>query len=205
MVFPTGGRAIVNLLYAGVNPQDDGARRVAIQRTGEQFAHTFGAQWGNKKRAGLGDDFRSPDSLAYQHPDGTVDVWDIQASSGAILVADGKPADHPGLSPGEATFMPCEPKNHLDITPDPGTPPPNPGTPPPAVDLRELRMMLTDALVSLEELKETVGMLSGLVASLQMRHDPMPKLLELQEELRTLEVRGGNRPFTTMTLGNVRK
>jgi hypothetical protein len=66
-------------------------------------------------------------------------------------------------------------------------------------------MLLTTALVSLEELKATVGVLSQILASLQMRHDPLPKLLEVQEELRTLEVRGGNRPFTTMTLSNVRK
>jgi hypothetical protein len=83
--------------------------------------------------------------------------------------------------------------------PDPGTPPPDPGTP----DTRELRMLLTTALVSLEELKATVGMLSGLLASLQMRHDPMPKLLELQEEVRHLEVRGGVL-WQDVTLRNVR-
>ena len=129
------------------------------------------------------------------------------ASSGdrfACVPGAGRSPSLTRIATDDATFMSCTPVNHLGTVPNPGPVGSDPGTPP-SVDLRELRMMLTDALVSLEELKATVGMLSGLLASVQMRHDPLPKILELQEELRTLEVRGGNRPFTTMTLSNVRK
>ena len=87
--------------------------------------------------------------------------------------------------------------------PKPGPIVPDPGTPPPTVDLRELRMMLTDALVSLEELKATVGMLSGLLAALQIRHDPVPLIQELQHEVKTLELVGGiPLPYRTATLRN---
>ena len=202
MKLPARGVEIVDALYR-VNPQDDAARRIAIQQVGEQMAHELGMRWGNKKRAGLSDSFRSPDSLAYLEDDQTVSVWDVQAASGQILVHADKPPDHPRLSPDEATFMPCEPVDHLGVEPDPVPAPgpidPTPGTP----DLRELRMMLTDALVSLEELKATVGVLSGLLASLQMRHDPVPLIQDLQREVKTLELVGGiPLPYRTATLRN---
>lgn len=127
--FPAKAMEAVNALYAGVNPQDDDARKVAIKRTCEQLAADLGPRWGGKKRAGLPDDYRSPDSLAFSEEDGSVSVWDIQASSGAILVHAGKAPDYPRLPPSEAAFMPCEPRNHMGA-PGPGTSPPSPGTPP---------------------------------------------------------------------------
>jgi hypothetical protein len=113
MVFPQRGMEIVDALYRGVDPQDDDARKAAIQEVGEQMARDLGREWGNKKRAGLSDDFRSPDSIAFQEADGSTSVWDIQASSGAILVFAGKPPDYPRLPPSEATFIPCTPIDHM--------------------------------------------------------------------------------------------
>ncbi len=128
--FPAKAMDAVNALYAGVNPQDDGARRVAIVRTCEQLSADLGPRWGGKKRAGLPDDFRSPDSLAFHEEDGSVSVWDVQASSGAILVHAGKTPDYPRLPASEAAFMGCEPKNHMGA---PTPPPPLPGIPPPPI------------------------------------------------------------------------
>ena len=182
--FPVGGRAIIEAMVAkfpDLAVNDDDIQRQLTIKIGEQFRYTFGERWGGKKRTGSAP--RSKDSIAVKEDDGTLSVWDMFSASVEVLPNDGdlpKPVTHAHLPPGEAEFIADEPVNHLGIEqPDPGTRPPNPGTPPP-VDLRELRMMLTDALVSLEELKETVGMLSGLVASLQMRHDPLPKLLDIE-------------------------
>ena len=130
--FPARGVEIVNELYAGVNPQDDNARRVSIHRTCSQLVFELGPRWGNKKRAGLSDDFRSPDSLAYLEDDSAVSVWDIQASSGAILVHAGKPPDYPRLPSSEAAFMPCAPANYLMPQPPPPVVIP-PSAPPPVV------------------------------------------------------------------------
>lgn len=139
--FPAKAMEAVNALYAGVNPQDDGARRVAIIRTCEQLAADLGPRWGGKKRAGLPDDYRSPDSLAFSEDDGSISIWDIQASSGAILVHAGKTPDYPRVPAAEAAFMACEPKNHMG-GPIVGTPPPSPGIPVPvplpAIDLSGL-------------------------------------------------------------------
>lgn len=123
MTFPQRGMDVIDALYRGVNPQDDVARKVAIQRVGEQMSFDLGPEWGNKKRTGLSDDFRSADSVAYAENDGTTSVWDIQASNGAILVTAGKAPDYPHLSPDEAEFIACDPINHL------GGPAPEPGDP----------------------------------------------------------------------------
>jgi hypothetical protein len=127
MTFPQRGMDIIDALYRGVDPQDDDARRVAIQRVGEQMSFDLGPEWGNKKRTGLSDDFRSADSVAFQEADLTVSVWDIQASSGAILVAAGKPPDYPHLPSDEAEFIQCAPINHLGgPDPDPAPVPDDP-------------------------------------------------------------------------------
>jgi hypothetical protein len=134
MTFPQRGIEIIQALYHA-SPQDDTARRRDIQKVGEQLCHDLGPQWGNKKRAGVSDDLRSPDSIAFLEADLTVSVWDIQASSGAILVHAGKAPDYPHLGMGEAAFMPCDPKNHLAGNPLPGEVPNPPDTGPPPVDL----------------------------------------------------------------------
>jgi hypothetical protein len=160
--FPARGVEIVNELYAGVNPQDDNARRVSIHRTCAQMVHDIGPKWGNKKRAGLSDDFRSPDSIAYLEDDGAVSVWDIQASSGQILVHAGKPPDYPRLSPSEAAFMPCTPANYLNPAPPPPVvvhPPvpgpgpvvPTPGTP----DLSNLSSKIDMVLTKVDRIDAT--------------------------------------------------
>ena len=157
MTFPIKAEAIVRALYTGVNPQDDEARRIAIQRVGEQLAFSLGPRWGNKKRAGLSDAFRSPDSIAYQEDDDTISVWDIQASSGLILVHEGKEADYPHLSPSEATFMVCAPVNHLGLSesvPAPGPTPPNPGTPKIGARLKAIETELQLIRISLAKLHE---------------------------------------------------
>ena len=138
--FPSKAMDAVNALYAGVNPQDDEARKVAIRRTCEQLSADLGPRWGGKKRAGLPDDYRSPDSLAYQEDDGTVSVWDIQASSGAILVHAGKTPDYPRLPPTEAAFMACVPTNHMGVPAPLPQPPPVVVVPPstPPIDLSNL-------------------------------------------------------------------
>jgi hypothetical protein len=147
MQFPARGIEIIAALYKA-SPQDDAARRLDIQKVGEQMAHDLGPQWGNKKRAGVSDDLRSPDSIAFLEADLTCSVWDIQASNGAFLVHAGKEPDFPHLPMGEATFMPCDPKNHLAGNPMPGEVPAPPGQPP-AVDL-------TPVLAALADLKAVV-------------------------------------------------
>mgnify|MGYP001575761474 CR=1 FL=1 len=154
MTFPARAVEIVLALYLGVNPQDDTARRIAIQRTCEQVVFELGAQWGNKKRAGLSDDFRSPDSIAYLEPSGAVSVWDIQLSSGAIDVHEGKLATHPNLPPSEAAFMPCAPVNHLSTLalPIDNLPPPIDNLPPPIVNPIDLSRLETKVDVLTERL-----------------------------------------------------
>ena len=168
--FPVGGRAIVEQLVAkfpALAVNDDDLQRQLTIKIGEQFAHSYGPRWGNKKRAGLSDDFRSKDSIAVQEMDGTTSVWDLFAGNASvdILVHDGAAPHHPNLG-GDATFMPCEAVNHLGLhVPDPGPIEPDPGTPP-TVDPREIQMLLTTALVSLEEVKATVRMLTDVITGL---------------------------------------
>lgn len=153
MQFPQRGMEAIAALYTA-SPQDDDARRRDIRKVGEQLAHDLGPQWGNKKRTGLSDDLRSPDSIAFLEADLTCSVWDIQASNGAILVHAGKEPDYPHLPQGEATFMPCDPKNHMAGNPLPGEVPDPPSTPqPPQVDLSPVMAELAN--------------LKGLIAQLQ--------------------------------------
>ena len=118
--FPSGGRAIVEKMAAqfpALFVNDDEKQRQLTTKIGEQFAFTFGSQWGNKKRANLSDDFRSKDSIAVREADGTTSVWDMFSSGMAILVNDGDlpvPGSHANLPPSEAAFMPCTPVNHLN-------------------------------------------------------------------------------------------
>ena len=165
-LFPQRGVEIIDVLYRGVSAQDDGARRIRIKITCEQFTHDLGVRWGGKKRAGLTDDSRSPDSIAYLEDNGTVTVWDIQLSSGAIDVAAGKPANHPNLPTSEATFMPCDSRDHIGsgavVIPPPVDVPPDPIVVVPSLDVdrivaaivfdgQQTRQELRDMRKSLEE------------------------------------------------------
>lgn len=144
--FPQRGVEILHALYAGVNPQDDDARRDRITAVCAAMARELGPRWGGKKRAGLGDEFRSPDSLAYLEDNGSVSVWDVQLSSGALDVFAGKPPNYPRLSPSEATFMPCGGEEPPPVTPVPSQPPPVIVQPAP-VDLSGLSSQL-DRLIA---------------------------------------------------------
>lgn len=163
--FPQRGVEIIQALYLA-DPQNDAERRVAIVKVCEQMKHDLGDRWGNKKRAGLSDAFLSPDSIAFLEADLTVSVWDVQASSGQILVHAGKPADHPRLPASEATFMPCRAVNHLGSQPDPGPIEPDPGTGDleRRIDVLETTFRATDA-----ELRAILAMLTDLVNGLDQR------------------------------------
>lgn len=148
--FPDRGVEIVANLYAGVNPQNDDLRRAAIRKVCEAMATELGPNWGGKKRAGLGDEFRSPDSIAYREADGSVSVWDVQTSSGQITVFPGKAPDYPRLPASEAAFMSCVVAGEPPQVPPPVSNPPPvivlpPSTPP--VDLSGLERKL-DQLIA---------------------------------------------------------
>lgn len=147
---PQGSREIIEhlcRLFPDLFVNEDEKQRVLTQKIGEQFAFTFGDRWGNKKRAGLSDDFRSKDSIAVREDDGTISVWDMFSSGLDILVHDGDlpvPGSHANLPPSEAAFIPCEPINHLAGNPLPGETPPEPG-----------EADLEDRVESLEEFRTT--------------------------------------------------
>jgi hypothetical protein len=149
---------------------DDEKQRQLTIKIGEQFAFTFGPKWGNKKRAGLGDEFRSKDSVAVKEPDGTTSVFDMFSSGMAILVNDGDlPASpsHANLPPSEAAFMPCQPVDHLDgpVTPNPNpNPHPEPAT---SVDLGPV-------LAKLDAQMAEIAALRGMVQRLLDK--PAPKI-----------------------------
>jgi len=171
--FPNGGRAIVEKMAArfpALFVNEDEKQRQLTTKIGEQFAFTFGAQWGNKKRAGLSDDFRSKDSVAVREADGTTSVWDLFSSGLAILVNDGDlpvPGSHANLPPSEATFMPCQPIDHLNGIPTPGpNPNPNPG-PVTSVDLRPV-------LAKLDAQSAEIAALRGMVQ--QLLDKPAPEI-----------------------------
>lgn len=165
-VFPPRGVEIVNALYAGTNAQNDDARRLAIRRTCEQMAHDLGAQWGGKKRAGLGDEFRSPDSIAVLEANNTISIWDIQLSSGAIDVFPGKPPSYPNDSLSNSAFMPCQPVDHMNggggsgpaPQPQPGQPPivVLPPSPAPSIDLSRVYEKLDAIDATTKETREDV-------------------------------------------------
>lgn len=93
---------------------DEPARKRDIKLVGEQMSFDLGDRWGNKKRTGLSDDDRGADSIAFHEDNGTVSVWDIQSSiDGSIHVNAGDPPTFPNLPTNEATFIPCEPINHM--------------------------------------------------------------------------------------------
>lgn len=169
--FPEAGMRAINGLYAGVNPQDDDARRVAIQRVCEQMQFDLGEQWGNKKRAGLPDTFRSPDSIAWQEAEGQpVSVWDVQASSGQILVFAGKPADHPNLPVDEAAFMDCTATNHLGTTPPPD-PEPEPGDDHDAIwaAIEQTQAVLTALIARVDQLEQALANVLQRTSALEAR------------------------------------
>jgi hypothetical protein len=95
---------------------DEDARRVLIRVCGEQLCYSLGPRWGNKKRAGLSDAFRSKDAMAYLEDDGTCSVWDTQNGwTRELIVKADSPPDYPSLPTSEATFIPVEPINHLAV------------------------------------------------------------------------------------------
>lgn len=169
--FPVGGRAIVERM-AAMFPElfvnDDDQQRHLTTLIGEQFAFTYGPKWGNKKRAGLPDDFRSKDSVAVWEPDGTISVWDLFSSGMAILVNDGDlavPGTHAHLPPSEATFINCQPVNHLGGEPLPGELPLPPSVPQP-VDLTPVLAAIADLKAVVEKFQPApVPTYSGEVTS----------------------------------------
>ena len=86
----------------------------------------------------------------------------------------------PPLESFRPAFDPRPALGLLGTEPQP-EPDPEPEPPPVTDEHKELRMMLTTALVSLEELKAHVDLTNQILASLQMRHDPMPKLLDIEQ------------------------
>lgn len=135
--FPARGVEIINALYKGVNPQDDGARRIAIVRVCEQMRFDLGALWSNKVRTGLDPKFfTSPDSIAWSAGDDQpVSVWDVQRSDGFILVHEGKAADHPNIPRDEADTVDCTATNHMGSSGPVDPPPVDPPPTEPPVDL----------------------------------------------------------------------
>ena len=152
MLFPPKGIDAIRALYHA-NPQDEPARRHDIQLVGEQMCFDLGNKWGNKKRTGLPDTERSADSIAYHEDDGTVSVWDIQSSSGAILVNAGDPPTYPNLPPTEAAFMDCAPIDHMNS---------NGGEQPPPADEAKLDKILANQDIILQLLNEHTAMLQAL-------------------------------------------
>jgi hypothetical protein len=169
--FPVGGRAIVERLAAQFPEwfvNDDEKQRQLTIKIGEQFAFTYGPQWGNKKRANLGDEFRSKDSIAVRESDHTISVFDLFSAGMAILVNDGDaPAPtHAHLPASEAAFMPCQPVNHLGGNPLPGEvpEPPKPSEPLPSVDIGPV-------LAKLDALQLQVDGLAAVISALVRKPD----------------------------------
>ena len=204
MQWPPRVQEIVDALAQGVaHSAPDDVRRATTEKIAQQCRFELGPNWG-WKRADPGRPL-STDVFCTREP---FVGWDWSIPSGIATFPE-------SIDLTGQVFVEVEPVNHLGIVPAPGPIAPNPGTIT-IVDLAEvtdivreaMRPLMTDvtsARVEIAALTATVGMLSQLLAALQMRHDPYPKLVDLEEQLRTLEVRGGNRPFTTMTLSNVRK
>lgn len=154
-VFPNGGRAIVDGMKAkfpelAVN--EDEKQRQLTKKIGEQFVHSYGPAWGNKKRTGLGDEFQSKDSMAVVELDGTISVWDMFQGNAdvTVLVNDGDLPSHPNLPTSEAAFMPRQPVDHLGTQPDPPPDPDPPSDPDPELPpdfvalLREVKGLRRD-------------------------------------------------------------
>jgi hypothetical protein len=119
MLFPAQAAQACDELYERnvslARSDDDNDRRRLTRLIAEQIAFTLGDRWGCKKRAGLGDEWQSKDSIAYREDDGTVSVWDWQnGSTRRRAVNAGDQASHANLSPQEAAFMPVSATNHLD-------------------------------------------------------------------------------------------
>ena len=173
--FPNGGRAIIEQLAAkfpDLFVNDDAKQRQLTMKIGEQFAFAFGPKWGNKKRTGLGDEFRSKDSVAVQEPDGTTSVWDMFSSGMAILVNDGdlpEVPSHANLPPSEATFMPCQPVDHLFN----GSPNPNPN-PNPDPHPNVTKVDLGPVLAKLDAQAAEIAALRGMVQ--QLLDKPAPEI-----------------------------
>ena len=130
-VIPHGGREIIERMtrkFPELFVNVDEEQRKLTTKIAQQFVFVYGLQWGNKKRAGLSDDFKSKDSLACLESDATISIWDMFSSGLDILVQDGQAPAFPNDSPGNTTFMPVEPFNWLgDAGPEPPDPPPDNG------------------------------------------------------------------------------
>lgn len=128
MRFPAQAVQLMTRMYAmfpDLVHGDEAERRTLIKFCGEQLAFTLDPRWGNKVRAGAPLTLRSKDAIAFLEDDGTCSVWDTQDGTTRALrvVADSEP-DYPHLPVLEATFVPCDPIDHL-LLPAP-TPPPAP-------------------------------------------------------------------------------
>lgn len=152
MIFPPKGIDAIRALYHA-NPQDEEQRKHDIKLVGEQMCFDLGNRWGNKKRTGLDDTFRSADSISYLEDDNTVSVWDIQRSDGVIIVNAGDPPTFPNISPAEATFMECDPVNHMGG---------DNGEPPPADD-EKLDQILANQQIIINLLNEHTMMLQMII------------------------------------------
>lgn len=104
----------VYLKFPDLPHGDDNARRLLIRRCGEQLVYVLGPRWGNKKRAGVGDEFRSKDAIAYLEDDGTCSIWDTQnGATRQLSVRAGSEPHFPHVPISEATFMALSPVDHL--------------------------------------------------------------------------------------------
>ena len=175
--FPRGGRAIIERMtrkFPDLFVNNDEVQRKLTQKVGEQFRFTFGDRWGNKKRQGLADTFRSKDSIAVKEDDGTISVWDMFSSGLDILPNDGDLAaegTHRNLSPNEHAFMEVDPINWLNDE----RPPSKPEEPP------QNRLVFEQLFERLEQVKANQHMVAQEISV--MRGEIVQALHELRQEI----------------------
>lgn len=158
--FPPQGVRIIDALaaqHADLAWGDDTQRRALVKMIGEQMAFELGPRWGNKKRTGLGDEYRSKDSIGYFEDDGTCSVWDWQdGGTRTRKISEGDAPTYSHLPAKEATCMAVEPRNHLGAAPSPGPVAPTPSTPAPqpipTLDLSGLSYRLDSLTAQIERM-----------------------------------------------------
>jgi hypothetical protein len=159
-------------LFPTLPAGDDEARRLLIRRCGEQIVYALGPRWGNKKRAGVSDLFRSKDAIAYMEDDGTCSVWDTQnGSTRALSVQAGSAPNYPHLPTNEATFMSLSPVDYLgNREPVPIQTP----VPPPSL---EPRVVVLEQLLAITQ--QHLGVLTAAVHVLEANtvHKPLPQYI----------------------------